>query len=54
MPDCKIWNVTNWPVLQGWNGDADEADDEDVETEDDDVGGGDEEHLRPEVELLDL
>lgn len=32
-------------VLQSGNGDADEANDEDVEAKDDDVGGGDKENF---------
>ncbi len=37
-----------------WNWDSDEANDENVEAEDDDVGWSDEEDFGPEVEFFDL
>ncbi len=52
----KIWNWhLPFPRFKlTWNWDSDETDDEDVEAEDDDVGGGDEKDLGPEVEFFDL
>ena len=41
-------------ILEAGNGNSDEAHDEDVEAENDNVSGGDEEHLGPKVQLFDL